>query len=76
MSQYQFHEPSLLVHEPQVTRFNFSLRRPGSLQLNRGGFDLLLSNFKNWFIDTWFDWLTLIIIGATAAGVSLLPSPN
>ena len=68
------HGGSLPTHEPQAQRFKSATRRVGNLQFNRAGFKLFFSNLKHWFTDTWLDWVTLIIIGVTAALVR--PSPN
>jgi diacylglycerol diphosphate phosphatase / phosphatidate phosphatase len=71
MSAYQTQQ--LPTHEPQAQRFTSQTRLIRNVQLNRDGFSLFLSNLKHWFIDTWLDWVTLIIIGATAAGVWVAP---
>lgn len=75
-SMYKKQDNQLPTHEPQAQRFRSGTRRVANLQFNRDGFSLLLSHFKHWFIDTWLDWVTLIIVGATAAGVSPIILPH
>jgi diacylglycerol diphosphate phosphatase / phosphatidate phosphatase len=76
MSLFEKQDPTLPTHEPQAERFKSSVRRIKDIKPKHGGVSLLLSNLKHWFIDTWLDWLTLLIVGTTTIGVSLPSAPS
>ena len=67
-------DSSLPSHEYQNQRDRFlePTRRVLSIRPNGAWFKHQALNLRDFFIVTWLDWLTFIIIGATAAGVRSL----
>ena len=59
----------LPVYQDQRDRFREPLHRASSVRPNGAWWKSLARNLKDFFVVTWLDWLTILIIGATAAGV-------
>ena len=57
-------------YQSQRDRFAEPTRRALSFRPNGAWWKNLIFNLRDFFIATWLDWLTFVIIGATAAGVS------
>lgn len=63
-------------YQSQRERFLQPTHRALSLRLNGAWFRDQALNLRDFLLVSWLDWLTFIIIGATAAGVSGKPSPT
>lgn len=63
--------PQLSQHG-QIERFTIPFNRITSVTIN-SAWSQRLSQDANFFIATWLDWLFIVIIGATAAGVWTAP---
>lgn len=66
--------PNQPVREPQRSRFIKGVHPLRTISFNGPAFRTLVTNLRLWFIATWLDWLFLIICGAAAAAVWVLPS--
>lgn len=64
--------PQLSQHG-QTERFTIPLHRITSIKINKLWFQRLFQDLANFFIATWLDWLFIVIVGATAAGVWTAP---
>lgn len=53
-------------------RFKGPLHAVTSLHVDAQWLKRLLQNVRDFITATWLDWLTILIIGAVAAGVRLL----
>lgn len=65
--------PTRPVHEPQRARFHARLHPLRTIPFNKPAFQTLLTNLRLWFLSTWLDWLFLILAGACAAAVWVVP---
>lgn len=54
----------------QTERFTSRIRAVGKIRADRAGYRRLGRDLKHFFQDTWLDWLVLVILGCTTAGVS------
>jgi diacylglycerol diphosphate phosphatase / phosphatidate phosphatase len=59
--------------EPQSSRFRSGLRPLTTIPFNGSSFRTLGTNLRIWFINTWLDWLFLVLVGAAAAGTWVAP---
>jgi diacylglycerol diphosphate phosphatase / phosphatidate phosphatase len=65
--------PTRPVREPQRARFQAGLRPLRTIPCDKPAFRVLFTNLRLWFIATWLDWLFLILAGASAAAVWVIP---
>lgn len=56
----------------QADRFKEPFHKTVSTRIDGQWFKNLASNVKDFFVATWLDWLTILIIGAVAQGVRLV----
>ena len=66
----------LPTYEREPERFRTAFKRATSVRVDKHAFSQLFTNLKHFFIATWLDWVTLMITGATAAGVYHLQTPS
>ncbi|ETN43565.1 uncharacterized protein HMPREF1541_02724 [Cyphellophora europaea CBS 101466] len=67
------HVPTHPVREPQRARFADGLRPLRAIPFNGSAFHTLATDLRLWFLSTWLDWLFLILAGAAAAAVWVIP---
>ena len=68
-----FDVPTRPVREPQRARFRSGTKPLRTIPFNKSAFKILLTNLRLWFLATWLDWLFLILAGASAAAVWVIP---
>ncbi|KAK3716678.1 hypothetical protein LTR37_006308 [Vermiconidia calcicola] len=65
--------PILPTYEKQYDRFRKPFHRVGNISIRKPWLRNLAINLRDFFIATWLDWVTILMIGATAAGVAVAP---
>ena len=73
VSDIQTKVPTEPVREPQRPRFTRGLHPLRTIPFNGPAFRTVFSNLRLWFLSTWLDWLFLILCGASAAAVWVVP---
>ena len=68
----QTSKPVLPTHEHQLDRFREPCRTVSSIRIDGEGLKRLALSLRDFLIATWLDWLTIVIIGITAAGVRMI----
>lgn len=74
MTESDKHQPgSQFSQNGPIERFTIPLNRIISIRINKAWSQRLFQDLTNFFMATWLDWLFIVIIGATAAGVWTAP---
>jgi diacylglycerol diphosphate phosphatase / phosphatidate phosphatase len=68
-----FEVPTRPLREPQRARFQAGIRPLRTIPFDKPAFQNLVTNLRLWFLATWLDWLFLILAGASAAAVWVIP---